>query len=122
MLDIPLQEYLQVASIFIKIQRIIKTRFKIMQQFPAHYNNPGEEIPKKQLMGECFFLASDLVNHSCDANMYEVTCGTSVVIRAMRPILKGEQLTTFYLDMPAAKYKYDIRQAALLGCFNFKCR
>jgi SET domain len=122
MLDIPLEEYLQVASIFIKILRIVHTKYNIMKQFPAHYNDPGEEISEKQLMGECFFLASDLVNHSCDANMYGVTYGTSKVFRAMRPILKGEQLTTCYNNMPATEYSYDKRQAALLGSFKFKCR
>jgi SET domain len=60
------------------------------------------------------YLASSLVNHSCDANMYEVFYGTSTVFRARRPIIKGEQLTCSNLEpeLPAVYIDYGQRQKA----------
>jgi hypothetical protein len=74
-------------------------------------------LPKMQL-GWALFLASSMVNHSCDPNMYQVWY---VVVRAKRPILKGEQLTFCY-TMPATKFSFEERQVAILNHYKFKCR
>ena len=77
--------------------------------------------PPVVTLGLGLYLASSLVNHSCDANMYQITYGTSVVFRARRPISKGEQLTYCYTK-PATLYHYYERKIALSEMYKFRCR
>jgi SET domain len=80
-------------------------------------------VAKNVRLGSGLYLASSLVNHSCDANMYQVYYGTSTVFRARRPIIKGEQLTCSYLEpeLPAVYIDYGQRQKALMEFHKFKC-
>jgi SET domain len=121
MLNVPLDEYLRVASIMLKINRIVALNSKIMDCYNAN-EHPAEKLPGPELLGNGLFLASSLLNHSCDPNMYQVSYGTSVVFRAARPIMKGDQLTTCYNNMPAIHYSYAVRQDALSSFYKFVCR
>jgi hypothetical protein len=91
----------------------------VIKCYKAIYDRSAR-LPTANL-GMGLFLASSLVNHSCDANMYHVSYGTSVVFRARRPISKGEQLTYCY-SRPAFHYSYEDRQRYFLEFFKFKCR
>lgn len=80
-------------------------------------------MPNLQL-GMGLYLASSLVNHSCEPNMYQVFYGTSVVFRAKRPIGKGEQLTCCYMEpaLPAVLFDRQQRQKILMDIHKFQCR
>jgi hypothetical protein len=121
MLNVPLDEYLRVASIMVKIYRIVALNGKIMDCYNAN-EHPAEKLPGPELLGIGLFLASSLLNHSCDPNMYRVSFGNSIVFRAARPIMKGDQLTTCYNNMPAIHYSYAVRQDSLSSFYKFVCR
>jgi hypothetical protein len=116
---IPISEWLPVAAIFLKLCLVIEFNQLIINYHKATYN-PNARLPELNL-GTGLFLASSLINHSCDANMYKIFYGTSVVFRARRPISKGEQLTYCYTH-PASHYSYADRQRILLNNCKFKCR
>jgi SET domain-containing protein len=51
--------------------------------------------------------------------LYNVYYGTSAVFRAIRPILKGEEITICY-SKPATNYEE--RKMAFMKNYKFKCR
>nr|DBA26898.1 TPA: hypothetical protein GDO54_011097 [Pyxicephalus adspersus] len=61
-----------------------------------------------------------LLNHSCDPNCVIVFEGTSLQLRSVKKILKGEELTISYIDV---KMPTSLRQAQLQRqyCFNCDC-
>jgi SET domain len=102
-----------------KLCLVIEYSQRIINCHKAIYD-PKAKLPELNL-GTGLYLASSLVNHSCDANMYLVFYGTTVVFRARRPITKGEQLTCCYVH-PATHHSYETRQKVLLEFYKFKCR
>jgi SET domain len=117
--SIPLTERLPVAAIFLKLCMVLELNYVNINCCQFSYDAKAT-LPKLDL-GLGLYLASSLVNHSCDANMYQVFYGTSSVFRATRPIAKNEQLTKCYW-LPATKTKYEARQCVILKLFKFKCR
>jgi hypothetical protein len=109
---------LQVAAVFLKLDLVLCFNNRNIVTFMANYINI--KTPLKTL-GEGLCLASSLVNHSCDPNMYIIEYGTTSVFRARRPISKGEQLTMVYAN-PATIYNYSVRQEQLLKHYKFVCR
>jgi hypothetical protein len=112
--------WLLMGAVFLKLFLIVKFNCTAMEFFMADYQVEAMSMPKLPI-GIGLFLATSLMNHSCNANVCQVTYGTSVVFRARRPIVKGEQITFCY-KMPATRYSYEERQMTLLEDYNFKCR
>jgi SET domain len=117
--SIPLTEMLPVAAVFMKLCMLLQMNCVAIKCCQFTYY-PKIKQPELNL-GLGLYLASSLVNHSCDANMYQVFYGTSSVFRATRPIAKNEQLTKCYW-LPATETKYEERQCVLLEFYKFKCR
>lgn len=65
------------------------------------------------------FLLGALVNHSCSPNVQRLFVDDKMVLLAIRPISKGEQLFDCYLE-PFYKLTLEERQA-LLKIYSFKC-
>jgi len=78
-------------------------------------------FPRRK-MGLSLSLASSLINHSCDPNMYQVNYGSTRVYRARRPIKKGEQLTESYHNKLASDSNYTERQFYIQSLLDFDCR
>jgi len=116
--DIPSSLWLPVAAIFLKLDLVLCFNNRVIDTFKANFISGTTPLKTR---GQGFCLASSLVNHSCDPNMYIITYGTSSVFRARRPISKGEQLTMIYAN-PATIYTYSARQKQLLQNYMFVCR
>jgi hypothetical protein len=116
---VPINQWLPVAAVLMKLDLVILANAKEINCFKANYD-VNSRLSKLDV-GKSLLLASSLVNHSCDANMYPVWYGTTVVFRARRPISKGEQLTCSYVP-PATSFDYERRQDILLQLYKFKCR
>jgi hypothetical protein len=119
-LGIEPDDWLPIGAVFVKLSMVVKFNCTNLACFKANYNAEDTSFSSQHL-GQGVYLAFSLMNHSCDPNTYQVPYGTSIVIRAKRPILKGEQITFCY-KMPATKYSYGERQMALLEEYKFKCR
>jgi SET domain len=119
-LSIKPDDWLLIGTVFLKLSLVIKFNCFAIECFKANFNAEADSLPILKL-GPSLFLASSLMNHSCDANLYNVFYGTSVVFRARRPIVKGEEITFCYMK-PATLYCYEERQKALLENYKFKCR
>lgn len=102
-----------------KLDLVITCNYTVINYLKADYS--ADASGSKLGLGLGVSLASSLVNHSCDANMYQVWYGTTVVFRARRPISKGEQLTCSYIK-PATSLTYQRRQDILMDIYKFKCR
>jgi SET domain len=115
---IPLSEILPLSAVFLKLILVIYFNHKFLYAFKASYERL--RLPRIAL-GDALYLASSLINHGCDANMYHVLYGTHVVYRARRPINKGEQLTDCYV-VSAAKAPYRERQNQCMQLQKFQCK
>jgi SET domain len=111
--NIPRSEWLPVAAIIMKLRLVAEFNKKIINypRFSCHSYLVGKNLR----MGSALYLASSLVNHSCDPNMYQVYYGSSAVFRARRPIVKGEQLTCCYMEpaLPAAFFRTAVKDKRL---------
>jgi SET domain len=89
----------------------------------SRVNYKADFIWQTLALGFGLFLASSLVNHSCDPNTYQAYYGTSTIFRAKRPISKGEQVTCSYLEptLLAARFSRKERQRIIQRYFKFKC-
>jgi len=96
----------------------VQFNHRIIDAFKANYNSVS--LPRL-VLGSGMFLASSLINHGCDATMYQVSYGTTAVFRARRPVSKGEQLTNCY-TMPATNYRGKERRETLYNIYKFICR
>lgn len=80
--------------------------------------------------GKGLYVVAALLNHSCDPNCFLSVlhnpqgCSSRVVVRAIRPIAAGEELTIAY-DAAVTKYKLhsvSLRRRALCERYGFTCR
>jgi SET domain len=115
-MKIPIKEIVRVAAILLKLFLVIQNNVMSILCFKANY----DAEPKMIFLGNCLNLASSLVNHSCDPNMFQVSYGTTTVFRAKRPIKEGEQLTFSY-SMLATTSSYQDRQEDLYESNKFYC-
>jgi SET domain-containing protein len=119
-LGVPPDDWLPVGAVLTKLSMVIKFNCTNIDSYKADYNAEDASFTNLH-MGQGVYLTFSLINHSCDANTYQVVYGTSLVIRARRPIKKGEQITFCYTK-PATKNSYEVRQMTLLEEYKFKCR
>jgi len=118
-LNIPSSLRLPVAAIFVKLYLVINSNNRNIETLVVDYTKV-KRMPKKTL-AVSLCLASSLVNHSCDPNMYHISFGTMSVFRARRPVSKGEQLTMCY-SYPATIYSLSVRREQLHQDHMFFCR
>jgi hypothetical protein len=111
-------QWLPVAAVFLKLYLVVQFNHRIIDAFKANYNSVS--LPRL-VLGSGMFLASSLINHGCDATMYQVSYGTTAVFRARRPVGKGEQLTNCYI-MPATNVRGKERRETLYNNYKFTCR
>ncbi|OMJ25268.1 Histone-lysine N-methyltransferase SMYD3 [Smittium culicis] len=69
-------------------------------------------------IGIGLFTTGFLFNHSCAPNCFASFSGNSLYLRALTPIIPGEELTISYLDQTMY---YKTRQAVLEKNYFFKC-
>jgi len=112
-------DWLPIGAVFLKLNLVLTFNCTAIESCKANYN--AETSLPKMLLGSGLFLATSLMNHSCDPNVYQVTYGTSTVFRAIRPIAKGEQINLCYRKS-ALDCSYEERQSTLLKDYKFKCR
>jgi SET domain len=115
-MSIPTTELLRVAAILLKLFLVIQNNVMAIFGLSANYDAEAKVI----FLGNSMNLASSLVNHSCEPNMYVVSYGTTTVFRAKRPIKKGEQLTYCYLNA-AISSSYQERRDDLYESHKFNC-
>jgi SET and MYND domain-containing protein 4 len=72
------------------------------------------------VIGRGFFPTMALLNHSCDANTTRVFHLDTQVVRAARPIKKGDQIFAGYGPDYGGMERVQ-RQKVLLGKFFFRC-
>ncbi|KAF4521263.1 hypothetical protein B566_EDAN008466 [Ephemera danica] len=61
-----------------------------------------------------------LINHSCDRNADYLFSGRHIIVRALKPIKKGDQITTSYTD-PFYDLRKEQRLKNLQYTYNFTC-
>lgn len=71
-----------------------------------------------KVLGIGLFLGAVSANHACDPNCHQVFEGSSIRLRALRPIVQGEELTIGYIDISNTR---DVRQDTLLKGYGFEC-
>jgi SET domain len=118
-LKIPCTHWLPVAAIFLKLYLVLCYNTNNIEILTVDYTKV-RRMPKK-VLGMSLCLAGSLLNHGCDPNLYHVWYGTTAVIRARRPISKGEQLTMCYSN-PATIYSLSVRREQLHKDHMFVCR
>jgi hypothetical protein len=114
----PGDDWLPIGAVVLKLLLVLKYNSFPLECYKANYDAEAS-LPKMQL-GGALFLASSLMSHSCDANTYKVSYGTTVVFRARRPIKKGDQITFCYMA-PATDFSFEERQSYFLKEYKFKC-
>jgi SET domain len=118
-LGIKPDDWLPIGAVLLKLVLVHCLNCFPVECYKADYN--AETSMPKMLLGKGLFLASSLMNNSCNANTYQVSYGNSIVFRAARPIAKGEEVTVCY-RMPATDFSFEERQTTLLKEYKFKCR
>ncbi|KAI8816967.1 uncharacterized protein EV422DRAFT_488141, partial [Fimicolochytrium jonesii] len=83
-----------------------------------HCNNASIADTELFPIGEGTYPLGSLLNHSCNPNCTVVFRGRTQVIRAIRDIEAGEELTITYVD---AMLKPDDRRIALMEKYRFTC-
>ncbi|KAF2655824.1 SET domain-containing protein [Lophiostoma macrostomum CBS 122681] len=76
----------------------------------------GEEGARNASTG--LFTYAAYINHSCIPNLKREFIGDLLVLRALRPLVEGEEIFLAYDENP----DYDARQAALMTTWGFECQ
>ena len=71
-------------------------------------------------LGTCIYAAASLMNHSCDPNCIQTFHGSTLVIKAMKEIIAGQELTISY-GPRFSKLKWEERQQILKDQYFFAC-
>ncbi|KAK7190032.1 TPR domain protein [Paraphaeosphaeria sporulosa] len=79
-------------------------------------NQYGEEGARNASTGLCTWAA--YINHSCVPNTSKDFVGDLMVLRAIRPLIAGEEVFFSYDE----DGDYDARQAALMTTWGFECK
>ncbi|XP_033119963.1 histone-lysine N-methyltransferase SMYD3-like isoform X2 [Anneissia japonica] len=74
--------------------------------------------PEMQSIGVGIYLKSSLLNHSCSPNCTAIFVGTTIHIRAVKAISKGEECSISYIDLMNPSH---IRQRMLQEQYYFTC-
>lgn len=69
-------------------------------------------------IGIALFDRVSLLNHSCDPNAVVLFDGTAAIVRALRPLAAGEEITISYIDRATDRHE---RQRSLLSQYFFTC-
>ncbi|XP_039770703.1 histone-lysine N-methyltransferase SMYD3 isoform X4 [Ornithorhynchus anatinus] len=77
-----------------------------------------------QEVGVGLYPSMSLLNHSCDPNCVIVFEGTSLFLRAVREIQKGEELTICYLDvlLPSQERQKQLKEQYCFACDCIRCK
>ena len=75
--------------------------------------------PSQQITGIGLYPLLSSLNHSCSPNLCFVFAGMRMLVRALRDIEPGEELTVAYVD---CRRIAPVRHALLLNNYNFICR
>ena len=67
------------------------------------------------------YIRTSLFNHSCDPNAAYAFIGDKIVMRALRPITKSEEINITYLGDDYLSCAKDKRQSYLLENYFFEC-
>jgi hypothetical protein len=118
-LGIKPDDWLPIGAVILQLSLVISCNGFPLECYKANYD-ADRRLPKMNL-GTGLFLASSMMNNGCDANTYQVAYGTSTVFRAVRPIVKGEEITFCY-RRAATDFSYEERQMTLSSDYKFKCR
>jgi SET domain len=111
-------ELLPMSAVILKLVLVILFNRKLIYSHKVNFELAGLAGIE---IGEALYLASSLINHACDPNMYLVSYGSHAVYRARRPIEQGEQLTDCY-GVSVAMANYEERQAMTNNMYKFLCR
>lgn len=68
------------------------------------------------------FAAASRLNHSCEPNAIEESTRTTILVRSLRPIPAGEEVTISYLPRGVLGLESVRRREALLQARSFECR
>ena len=71
------------------------------------------------MLGSCLVPSISLLNHSCDSNAHHLSEGLELVIRSMRKIAKGEEITISYI---APCLSAEERLKAVFTTYAFICQ
>jgi SET and MYND domain-containing protein len=69
-------------------------------------------------VGVALFDRISLLNHSCDPNAVVLFDGAAAIVRALKPIAAGDELTISYIDRATDRYE---RQQQLMSQYFFTC-
>ncbi|KAH7638836.1 set and mynd domain-containing protein [Dermatophagoides farinae] len=69
-------------------------------------------------LGAGLYIAESQIGHSCTPNSAQLFNGNQIVMRAIKPIKSGTQITVSYVDMIESRYD---RQTKLAQYFNITC-
>jgi hypothetical protein len=116
-LSIEPDDWLQIGAVLMKLSLVIKFNCTKMYCSKANYNAKAFKATTLHL-GQGLFLASSLMIQCLNANVYQVSYGTSAVFRARRPIVKGEPITFCFTESAS----YEERRKALWEDYKIKCR
>jgi hypothetical protein len=114
----------QLAAAVLKMILVAKYNNKKILHLTMDVTSSGTSFHTR-VIGSGLYLASSLFNHSCLANTMPVYCGTTAVVRAIKPIKAGEQLTQDYiahLHEPASKRQDTFNSVHRFTCTCVACK
>lgn len=69
-------------------------------------------------IGMGLYIGGSVFNHSCNANAVTIFHGNELIVRALRKIKKGEEITTSYIQQMQPTH---LRRQELLESYYFEC-
>lgn len=93
--------------------------FRLFCQITINYFGIVSYVGTREaLSGTGLYIEASVLNHSCDPNAATVYFGPTLVLKAIKPIATGDEITINYVDFTLDPFR---RQTALLKSFYFRC-
>jgi hypothetical protein len=95
---------------------------ELRKRMVASFGCGEDELPRTE--GNALFVVHSCLNHSCRPNAQVVgglkdCLDARIKVEAIRPIVKGEEVTISYID---TRLPTEERRKTLKACYGFECR
>lgn len=109
------------AAITPSREDIVKTGAVLLSHAIKLHCNPYQvmDLQLKEPIGAGMFPALSLINHSCYPTARHYSCGRELILRAIRPIATGEELTISYV--PEFHKQEKDERCNVLKRYQFTC-
>ena len=84
-----------------------------------HFDILSYSKTRSEPIGSGLYIEPSVLNHSCQPNAATIYFGTTLVLKAIKPIKRGEEITICYVDLEMDRIE---RQKLLKNSFYFECQ